>query len=175
MDVMTKNYPITKILPSEYEEWLETFEAEGWHLEKVSFAGYRHRFSRRSTCKVAYCYDYQDRKDASYLSLFQDAGWELVFKSCGFYLWRMEYEGERPEAFTDPESLGSRLKRLANMYTAIFAAGIALTPTMLHNVDGRAPMSVGFMILFFLAYGLILFSIIRLTRAAGILKKGSGE
>ncbi len=51
--------------------------------------------------------------DDDYRATYEDAGWEYVGELTSLHVWRRQYRGERPEAFTDrAESPGPR-RRLA--------------------------------------------------------------
>lgn len=116
-----KLYPLSKILPEDYEKWLENYEVDGWHLVKISFLGLIHYFIKDEPYKFRYCYDYQGSQKKDYEKIFSDLGWELVFYSFGSYIWRLEYIDERPEAFSDYDSLISRNNRLLSVYTGCLA------------------------------------------------------
>lgn len=97
----------------EVEGWLEEKAAAGWHLDKVDRMLLRFRFVRGAPKAVRFCADYPGEVNDEYGTIFSDAGWELVGQGAGWYIWRAEYEvGERPQAFTDVESLIDRHQRL---------------------------------------------------------------
>ncbi|MEI6100207.1 MAG: DUF2812 domain-containing protein, partial [Eubacteriales bacterium] len=48
-----------------------------------------------------------------YQQTYEQFGWEFVGQMASAFIWRREYEGERPEAFTDSESLEKRTTRTA--------------------------------------------------------------
>lgn len=112
----TKLYPITKFMPEDYEKWLESYEARGWHLESISFLGLFHHFKKSNPAKYRYFYDYQSKHDKDYKSIFSDLGWELINQSCHFYVWRHQYTEERPQAFSDSASLISHNNKLIGSY-----------------------------------------------------------
>lgn len=127
--VKRRFYPITKILPREYEEWLEKYESKGWHLE--SYNGFLHYLVKGKPRKFKYCYDYQVKMKQDYEAIFLDSGWEFINHIGAAYLWRIEYEGEKPEAFSDVESALVRNKKfltllgLCNLPSlVVFALGV---------------------------------------------------
>ncbi|MCX7922424.1 MAG: DUF2812 domain-containing protein [Clostridia bacterium] len=142
--LMTKFWPINKPLPDDIEKWLEDLEAKGWNLSKPSLGAFLFHFVKGEPRRIRYCYDYQSKRDREYERIFTDLGWTLIYYSCGTYIWSMEYDGERPEAFSDYDSLISRNKRLISMFTGSFAAFPAILIALSNNLDFRAPMSLLF-------------------------------
>lgn len=98
--------------PGRIERYLEDMAAEGWKLMTVEFYQMLFGFISEKPAKTSYCVDYNDKPNAEYLSIIKDDGWELVNKCGGWILWRKDYEGSRPEIFTDVQSLIDRNKRL---------------------------------------------------------------
>jgi hypothetical protein len=114
--------------PEKIEDWLEQMEAEGWHLYNATGIGVRFHFVKEEPRQVRYCADYQGNISPEYKRIFQDAGWELVFSNIGWYIWRMEYSGERPNIYTDIDSIIDRNKRLIVVLGVITVIeGFALT------------------------------------------------
>ncbi len=93
------------------ENWLEEMEAQGWNLFHVDCIAVRFHFTKGKSRRMRYCTDYQPKIDPEYKNVFFDAGWELVYSENGWYIWRMEYQGTRPEAYSDVDSLIERNKR----------------------------------------------------------------
>src|SRR5690606_7217552 len=80
------------------ESWLEEKAAQGWRLVKADRSLTRFHFVRDQPKKVRICADYQAPRSEEYEAICKDAGWELVAADdTGWYLWRMEYSGFRPE------------------------------------------------------------------------------
>lgn len=98
--------------PEKIEDWLEQMDTDGWHLYNATGIGIRFHFVKEEPRRVRYCADYQSNIGPEYKQIFQDAGWELVYSGIGWYIWRMEYEGERPDIYTDIDSLVGMNKRL---------------------------------------------------------------
>ncbi|MDP4182021.1 MAG: DUF2812 domain-containing protein [Bacillota bacterium] len=109
---MIKLFPITNSLPQNYEKWLENYELKGWNLKAILLGGWIHYFAKEESRKIRYCYDYHGKKKKDYETIFIDAGWELVNYSLGAYTWRIKYDKERPEAFSDNISIIGRNNRL---------------------------------------------------------------
>lgn len=120
MSTKLRIFPITKSLPKDYEKWLENYEANGWHLKKVSFGGWLHHFVQGDPKKFRYCYDYQMKKRKDYETVFKDVGWELIYYGFGAYTWRLEYVDNPPEAFSDNTSIIGRNNRLLVLLIACF-------------------------------------------------------
>src|SRR5690606_33851686 len=51
-----------------------------------------------------------------YTGLLKDAGWELMCSSAGWLIWRMPYEGLRPELYSDLDSLIERNNRIITVF-----------------------------------------------------------
>jgi hypothetical protein len=115
----------TRGLPERIEEWLESMERKGWHLVRVNLWGWRFRFDHGEPRGVRYCVDFQTEASPEYHNLLADAGWELIYQGGGWYFWRKPYDEERPEIYTDRESLVQRNKRIMSNL-GILAAGWAV-------------------------------------------------
>jgi hypothetical protein len=114
--------------PEKIEDWLEQMEVEGWHLYNATGIGVRFHFVKEEPRRVRYCADYQSKIGPQYKEIFQDTGWELVYSGMGWYIWRMEYVGERPDIYTDIDSILDRNKRLITLLGIItIIEGFALT------------------------------------------------
>jgi len=65
--------------------------------------------------------DYQPKTEEDYLSLFDEDGWEMKWTGAGgWYLWRKPYTAERPDIFTDSNSLIERNNRLIKLLKPLF-------------------------------------------------------
>lgn len=109
-----------------YEKWLEEKELQGWNLKEISYLN-EHVFEKGKKRKVRYCLGEEKALNKEYKEMFRDFGWTLVHEVNNNYLWMMEYEGERPEAYNDMEEIEKRnnayLKRLS---ITLIAAAIYL-------------------------------------------------
>ena len=105
--------------PEKIEDWLEAKEAQGWHAVSGSGIGVKYCFVRGVPRKVRYCADYQNKVTAEYERLFNDAGWELLYKTQGWYIWRKNYDEERPEIYYDVESAIDRNQRVMMLLIAL--------------------------------------------------------
>jgi hypothetical protein len=168
---MNKLYPILKAHPNDYEKWLENLEAEGWHLEKVSFGGWLHSFSKCQAKKYKYCYDFQLKIKDEYETIFKDAGWELVYSFAKNYIWRMEYSDTYPDAYNDIESIIAK----NNRFILLLIPLLVVYPLNIHNFDLRAPLSVliySFLSFFYIIALLIFFRLLYVNaKMKKLLKK----
>jgi hypothetical protein len=110
--------------PETIESWLEREEGLGWNLVDISSLGVNYSFIRGESRKVAYRFDFQAKAGYDYRRLLEDAGWSLVNEGSGWYYWRQEYSGRKPEMFTDVESLLDRNKRLTAFLLIFWVAQV---------------------------------------------------
>lgn len=154
---------LTNVVPSEYEKWLEDMEAQGWHLEKIGqWSSIRMVFRRGEPKKYRYVYDMQAFPKEDYVPTYQAFGWEVVGRMASAFLWRKPYQGERPEAFTDAESLarrGTRFAGAASVSMVMFWVLLAIMIIVLlfdigkMNFDDRLSLGIfSILIGFFAAY-----------------------
>ena len=107
--------------PVEYEEYLEKYALQGWHPVKVGYwNSMRMVFVKSQPKQYRYVVDFQPILRQEYKQLHQDLGWELCGMMSSVVVWRKEYIAERPELFSDKESLECRNKRFSNAIGAIF-------------------------------------------------------
>ena len=107
--------PFRFVLPSDYERWLETLASEGWHPMKIGqFSSIIMRFRKGEPKKYRYVYDLNAFPKRDYYDTYKQFGWELVGQMASCFIWRKEYDGARPESFTDSESVTLRNRRVRN-------------------------------------------------------------
>jgi len=106
------------------EKWLEKKGEKGWDLVSIGFAGLWFTFEKVEQLKKTYSIDFQMSPKDDYFQLYKDAGWELVSKGSGWYYWSQEYEGQKPESFTDIDSLVERLRRQIRFLAIIWVIQI---------------------------------------------------
>ena len=100
------------LLPSDYENWLERMAAEGWHINRFrQWSSIVMTFRRGEPKRYRFVYDPQVSPRKEYIATYEQFGWEYLGRMASAHFWRMEYEGERPEAFSDQESIARRNKR----------------------------------------------------------------
>jgi hypothetical protein len=131
----------TKVVPAEYEAWMEDMEAKGWHLKKIGqWSSVRMVFYRSKPHKYRYVFDMQPFPKKEYTATYEQFGWEFVGQMASAFIWRKEYESERPEAFTDVESLDKRGRRTAGAAAVsmmVFWTGVAAISIVLAVLYGR--------------------------------------
>jgi hypothetical protein len=127
-----------QLQPSDFEKWLERMAAEGWHIDFFrQWSSILVTFRRGEPKKYRFVYDPQISPRKEYISTYEQFGWEYLGRMASAHMWRMEYEGERPEAFSDAESLIKRNRR--NIAAASVSFTIFLVTTLV----------VGALLLFF--------------------------
>ena len=94
-------------------------------------------FRRGKPKKYRFVYDPQVSPRKEYIATYEQFGWEYLGRMASAHIWRMEYEGERPEAFSEAESLVKRNRR--NIAAASVSFTIFLITTLV----------VGILLLFF--------------------------
>jgi len=66
-----------------------------------------------------------------YISTYEQFGWQYLGRMASVYIWRMEYKDERPEAFTDKDSIISRNNRtiaaVSFSFTIFLLASLAMS------------------------------------------------
>ena len=68
-------------------------------------------FRRGEPKQYRFVYDPQFSPRKEYITTYQDFGWEYLGRMASAHIWRMAYEGERPQAFSDREGLLERDRR----------------------------------------------------------------
>jgi hypothetical protein len=123
------------LLPSDYENWLEGMAAEGWHINHFrQWSSVFMTFRRGKPKKYRFVYDPQVSPRQEYIATYEQFGWEYLGRMASAHFWRMEYEGERPQAFSDLEGLVDRNRRnliavsvsFFIFLTAVIASGLSL-------------------------------------------------
>ncbi|HUV52964.1 MAG TPA: DUF2812 domain-containing protein [Dehalococcoidia bacterium] len=126
------------LVPSDYENWLERMATEGWHINHFrQWNSIIMTFKRGEPKKYRFVYDPQVSPRKEYLATYEQFGWEYLGRMASAHFWRMEYEGERPEAFSDQESKEKRNKR------TIAAVSVSFTIFLV------TVLAVGIFLLFF--------------------------
>ena len=109
------------VVPADYEEWFERLAAQGWHPVKVGqWNSIAMRFAKGDPKKYRYVVDMQPFPGKDYKQTYRDFGWEFVGQMASAYVWRQEYEGERPESFSDNGSRRGRNKRFIGAVSVSF-------------------------------------------------------
>lgn len=123
------------LLPADYENWLEQMAAAGWHIDHIGqWSSMWLSFQRGEPKKLRFVYDLQFSLRKEYIATYEQFGWEYLGRMASAHIWRMEYEGERPQAFSDREGLVERNRRnviavsvsFFLFLVAVIAIGLAL-------------------------------------------------
>jgi hypothetical protein len=110
------------LLPSDFENWLERMAAEGWHIGGIrQWSSIAMTFRRGEPKKYRFVYDPQVSPRKEYIATYEQFGWAYLGRMASAHIWRMEYEGERPEAFSDHESIVKRNRRTIAAVSVSFA------------------------------------------------------
>lgn len=133
--------------PGRIEKYLECMAADGWHLTTVECTQMLFGFLPGEPKKTSYCVDFQNKPSAEYLTMIADDGWELVNKSAGWLLWRKDYEGERPEIYTNRQSLIDRNKRLFIALSVTAALQVPILAMLLIDCDYSGHLLVAIMVM----------------------------
>jgi hypothetical protein len=116
--------PFRYAVPADYENWFEQQALEGWHPVRVGqWSSFAMRFEKGEPKRYRYVVDMQPAPRKDYRRIYEEFGWEFVGQMASSYVWRREYQGERPESFSDLSSRHSRNKRF---FWAIAVSGIML-------------------------------------------------
>jgi len=151
------------------EAWLQDMARQGLHLKSPGFGSYA--FTQGEPREMVYRLDFlSDTKNrASYLQLFQDAGWEHVGELSGWQYWRKERRGsEADEIFTDNESKIQKYKRLINYLLVTLPIYVPMYIVVINHKSGVIETIVLVVMLMLLAlYG---FFFIKLQQRINQLK-----
>lgn len=119
------------VIPAEYENWLEKMAIQGWNIDQIGqWSSIRLQFTKTNPKKYRYVYDIQTNPKNDYQATYEQFGWQFVGVMASCHLWRMEYSGERPEAFSDQKSLEYRNKQVVSAVSVsmfLFSAAFIIT------------------------------------------------
>lgn len=97
------------VVPSDYEAWFEQMAAEGWHIDTIKqWDSVFIKFHRGIPKQYRFVYDPQVSPRKDYIPFYEQFRWEHLGCMASAHIWRMEYDGERPQAFSDQEGLAER-------------------------------------------------------------------
>lgn len=116
------------VIPASCEKWYEEMESQGWHIDKIGqWSSIVLTFNKAKPKKYRYVYDIQLIPKKDYISTYEQFGWEFVGQMASAFIWRKEYDAERPEAFSDQESLEKRNKRVLSAISVSFLLFLVAT------------------------------------------------
>lgn len=153
------------------EAWLEQQAAEGWLLQKVGGQMTVFHFLHGEPAKMRCAVDYQDKDTPDYRQLLQDAGWSLVATYSGWFLWQQRYEIDRPQIYSDLDSLIRRNQRVLNALTASFAAQIPLFVVILTTMENHSVAAGVLLALWAVLFAIVIGCVIGMARSIAKLKK----
>ena len=100
------------VVPAHFENWFERMAAEGWHINHIrQWDSLLMTFRRGEPKKYRFICDSQASPRKEYRATYEQFGWEYLGRMASMHVWRMEYHGERPEAFSDKDSVVERNRR----------------------------------------------------------------
>lgn len=101
------------IIPADFEVWLEEMALKGWQIDHIGqWSSLIMTFRRGESKKYRFIYDLQAVPRKEYQLTYEQFGWEHVGQMASVHIWRQEYTDQRPEAFTDQESIAQRSQRI---------------------------------------------------------------
>lgn len=101
------------VVPADYEKWLEDLALQGWHVDKIGqWSSVYMTFKRGKPKQYRFVYDMQAVPKKDYKMTYEQFGWEFIGQMASVFIWRKEYTQERPESFSDKESLEKRSRRV---------------------------------------------------------------
>jgi len=133
-----------RVVPEDFENWLEKMAAEGWHIERVrQWSSMLMIFIKGEPKKYRYIYDVRAVASKDYVSTYEQFGWQYLGRMASVYVWRMEYKDKRPEAFTDKESITSRNNRtvaaVSFSFVIFLVATIAIAVSLIFFPSSLSP------------------------------------
>lgn len=160
--------------PAKIETYLENMAAEGWQIDQVAFSQMWFRFIKTAPETVRFCTDFQWEAQDDYFQILADDGWELVNNSSGWMLWRKAYTGERPDLYTERQSLIARNRKLIVFIGLVLLLQVGVfSDNVFENLSrrylggwspvGDVLVGIYFALVMFLLYGLIRLVLVNLS------------
>jgi len=101
------------VVPADYEKWLEDSALQGWQVDKIGqWSSVCMTLKRGEPKQYRFVYDMQAVPKKDYKTTYEQFGWEFVGQMASAFIWRKKYTQERPESFSDKESLKKRNRRV---------------------------------------------------------------
>ena len=157
------------VVPADYERWLEDQALQGWQADKIGqWSSLRMTFTRTESRRFRYVFDFNAYPNRDYLNSYEQFGWEPVGQMASCFIWRKEYSGQRPEAFTDGQSMQARNRRVRNAVLVcliLFAVGtlgsLVGAGINLAMADSEDALSFSLEALLFACFSLYLWWVVR--------------
>jgi hypothetical protein len=107
-------FPVFRnVVPADFESWMEKLALKGWNVEKIGqWSSIKMNFIKTEPKKYRYIFDIKIMPDKDYKNIYEQFGWEYVGKMSSCIVWRKEYTDDRPESFSDKESIEKRNKNV---------------------------------------------------------------
>lgn len=123
------------VVPADFEHLLESLALKGWNIDKIGqFSSMKMDFIQSEPKKYRYVFDLHAFPKKDYKEIYEQFGWEFVGQMSNCFVWRKEYNDQRPESFSDLESLMKRNKRVRNAVAACFVLLLAAIAAILIGI-----------------------------------------
>ena len=103
-------------------------------------------FHKTEPKRYRYVFDLNAFPRKEYTATYEQFGWEFMGQMASCFIWRKEYPGQRPESFTDQDSLTRRNKRVRNAVLACFLVALLASsaPAPVWQSNGPARITKAF-------------------------------
>lgn len=148
------------------ERLLEEQAAQGWMFVSSGPMCIAFVFEKREPLKIRYGIDYQEKQKPEYLTVLGDAGWHMIHRASGWYIWAKPYGDVRPDLYTDIDSILRRNQMILGSLTAVFAAQIPLFTVNMSNMANMHevnPFMIGVYSLWAVIFGVLLYVVVRMS------------
>ena len=116
-------------VPADFEKFMEKNAAEGWNVDEIhQWSSVAMKFHKTEPKKYRYVIDLNAFPTEEYKETYRQFGWEYMGRMASMYVWRKGYTDERPEAFTDCQSVR---KRSMNVFWVLTALNLILIASMI--------------------------------------------
>jgi len=121
MNLKTIWFPaFRKVVPADFEEWLEGLAKDGWNMDKLGrFGAFKIKLHQTEPKTYRYVFDLNVYPKKDYRQTYEQFGWEYVGRMSNCFIWRKAYTELRPESFSDRNSRIQRNKRLKHVFFII--------------------------------------------------------
>lgn len=149
--------------PDKIERFLEGMAAQGWHVISADRMLVNFVFVKGEPRRVRYCADYQRVTSSEYTQLLADDGWSLIQTGCNWYIWSKPYETERPEIYTDTQSLIRRNTGIMLPVLALVFCQMPMLMMQVRNLAERSPnASISVVCVIGTLWGVLLYCVVQI-------------
>ncbi|WP_082903236.1 DUF2812 domain-containing protein [Christensenella timonensis] len=118
--------PYKYAAPVDFENHMEKMAAEGWNVDRIKQSdSFRMVFKKTEPKQYRYVVDLHALHPKDYIRTYEEFGWELVGRMASLFVWRKEYTGQRPEAFTDAASRERRSGNILLVFKCLIVLMVA--------------------------------------------------